>query len=253
LGRAAIAFRQVEAGIGSIGGLVSSWNSRAIANFSMAYIGAIAFESRGLRRESGSVLGKSEVESWASQQARLLTQSEINDLEKYLAAINVAEFGGDSTPIAMILINRQPTSLLSAYELLADGQVIFAAAEPSAGIQSKSLSISHVMHWQNPGFGSSLGWAELDFVVTTMEAWSGRHMPDQIYHRIPTDEAAEPSCFLSCLKRYVQSRGHTLRLEFIRDALFGRYKGEESPRQKLFKGTELRGFALKLSLSREVR
>ena len=105
-----------------------------------------------------------------------------------------------------------------------------------------------VLHRRYPGFASGLGPDELDFAVATMEAWSGGRIPDRLYHLIPTDEVPVPSCFLSCLRRYAQSKGRTLKLELLSDILFAHYKGEASPREKLSADTEFRGDALKLSL-----
>jgi hypothetical protein len=46
-GRAAIGFGYIEAGIGSIGGFVSRWNSRTVSNFAQMYVGALSFEPSG--------------------------------------------------------------------------------------------------------------------------------------------------------------------------------------------------------------
>jgi Histidine kinase-, DNA gyrase B-, and HSP90-like ATPase len=248
-GRAAIAFGQIEAGLGSIGGLASNWNSRKVSNFSTAYVGALSFEPSGPRRDSGPLSGpRAEVEAWASEQARLLAKFEINELEKYVAAINVAEFGGDPTPIATVLINRKPMALSAVYEILASGKTIFAAAEGPASGPHQMPSISTVHHWNTRGYGIGFRWDELDFVEVTMEAWRGRMAPDQFYHQTPTEEFPAQSCFLSCLKSYARSKGRTLQWELVHDALFAHYKGEASPREKLSTGTEVRGRALKLSL-----
>ncbi len=147
----------------------------------------------------------------------------------------------------MVLINRQVTSLSAVYEMLADGKSVFAPADPATGFQSL-LQISRILHWRYPGFRSGLDWNELDFAVATMEAWSGGRNSDRFYHLIPTEEVPMPSCFLSCLRRYAQSKGCTLKWELVPDVLFAHYKGEASPREKLFANTEFRATALKLSL-----
>ena len=167
-------------------------------------------------------------------------------LENYIAAMNVAVFGGNPTPIAMVLINRKPTALSRVYEMLVDGMQIFAAVQ-SSGVQPESLSIGSVFHWRAPGLGVGLGYNELDFVVTTMEAWTARH-PNQIYHQIPTEEVPAASSFLSCLKCYALSKGRVLQWELVSDLLFAHYKGEPSPREKLSTGAELRAAGLKLAL-----
>jgi hypothetical protein len=241
-GRAAIAFGNIETGIESVGGLASSTHSR-MSNFSMQYVGAIGFEPGGPRRNAGCLLGDN-VGAWATEQAQLLTQFEISDIEKYLAAVNAANFGGDPTPIAMVLINRRPTTLSTVYDLLQDGTTIYAPIEHSGGL----VEISRVYHSTSPGIKSALAWNELDFGVTTMEAWPGGHIPDKAYHRIPTEETPMPSCFLSCLQRYAYSKRRTLQWELESDVLFARYKGEASAREKLLPGLELRATGLKLSL-----
>ena len=193
-GRAAIAFGQIEAGIDVIGGLASGRNMRAISNFSMAYVGGIEVESDGPRRNSGHPSHPNEVKKWASDQASLMAKAEINDCEKYLAAMNVFQFGGDPTPLARILINRSVTALADVYERLAKGEEIYAALGDSTG---KGFAISLINYWQTPHHGIGLGFDELDFVITAMEAWSGR-IPNQMYHQIPTKEnPLLPSIFIN--------------------------------------------------------
>ena len=110
-GRAAIAFEQFSTGIDSVDGLVSAGHLRSVGNFSKAYVGSIGFEPSGPRRDSGDLRSPQHVKDWATEQAKLISQLKKTDAENYLAAMNVAEFGGDPTPIAMILINRKITSL----------------------------------------------------------------------------------------------------------------------------------------------
>jgi hypothetical protein len=111
----------------------------------MAYVGEIGFEPGGPRRDSGRLRGPGEVKDWASEQALLLAEAEINEFEKYLAAMNVAGFGGDPTPIATILMNRQATSLIKVYDMLAEGREIFAALGASTG--GHGVAISEIRYW----------------------------------------------------------------------------------------------------------
>ena len=246
-GRAAIAFGLIEAGVDSVGGLASSRHSRMIRNFSMAYVGGIEFEPGGPRRDSGPPRRPAEVKAWASEQALLVAENTMSDFENYLAAMNVAHLGGDPTPIATILINRQPTALINVYNTLAEGKEIFAVLGASTG---RGPAISTIQHWRNPHYGVGLGWNELDFSGISMEAWSGGPIiPDQVYHQIPTTEEPAPSCFLSCLERYALSKGRALQMETVGDVLFATYMGETSAREKLDVGTKLRGGAIKLSLA----
>jgi hypothetical protein len=159
--------------------------------------------------------------------------------------MNVANFGGDPTPIATIMINRKAASLAAVYDTLAEGTNIFAVLGVSTG---RRPAISMIHHWQNPHSGIGFVWNELDFSVVAMEAWSGRRIPDQVYHQIPTMEEPAPSCFLSCLECYAHSKGRALQMEPVGNVLFATYKGEASAREKLAVGTELRGGAIKLSL-----
>jgi hypothetical protein len=242
-GRAAIAFGQIEAGVDSVGGLASV--SRAVPNFSMDYVGTIEFEPGGPRRNSGPLQNPAEVKAWASEQAQLLAESNINDYEKYLAAMNVAHFGGDPTPIATILINRRPESLADVCDRLAKGENIFAVLGASLG---QGPAISMIQYHPHAHYGLGFHGNELEFCETAMEAWSGRRIPDQVYHQIPTSEELAPLCFLSCLDRYAESKGFALQMEPVSDVLFATYRGEASAREKLDVGTELRGGAIKLSL-----
>jgi hypothetical protein len=243
-GRAAIAFGVLETGIHAVGRLAAIL--RSIDRFSTTYVGSIGYEPAGPSRSIGALSNEAEVRAWASAQAVLLGKADINDSEKYLAAMNVADFGGDPTPVARILINRNMTSLGEVYNMLAGGKEIFVVLRRSGG---PDLSIGAVGYWANPHIGIGLASNELDFASPVMEAWSGSQFPDQVYHRIFTDRNPLPSCFLACLKRYAESKGCALAIEAVTDALFGTYKGKESQREKLSVGTELRGAAIKLTLT----
>jgi hypothetical protein len=132
------------------------------------------------------------------------------------------------------------------YDTLAEGTNIFAVLGASTG---RGPAISMIQYYQNPHVGLGFGWDELDFSVAVMEAWSGRRHADQVYHQIPTTEEPAPSCFLSCLERYVASKGRVLHMEPVGEVLLAAYKGEAFAREKLTAGTELRGGAIKLSLA----
>jgi hypothetical protein len=244
-GRAAIGFRGIDAGIDSVGGLVASRHSRVIGSFSIAYVGAIGFEPSGPRRDSGPPCSRAGVEAWASEQALLVAQITVSDLENYVAAMNVAAFGGDPTPIATILINRKPASLIKVHDTLSEGKEVFAAFDASTG---RGPRISMIHHWQTPYYAIGFDWNELNFLVVAMEAWSGTRASDEEYHRCPTTEEPAPSCFLSCLQRYAHSKGRTLKMEIVSNVLLATYKGEASSREHLSVGTELRADAIKLSL-----
>ena len=112
-------------------------------------------------------------------------------------------------------------------------------------------TISTIVYRPNPHHGLGFDWNELDFPVLVMEAWNGRHFRDQLYHRIATTEESIPSCFLSCLEKYVDSKGQSLQVTPVPEVLFATYKGETSVRENLTLGTQLHGAALKISLSRQ--
>ncbi len=244
-GRAAVAFLQIEAGIDAVGGLASRRSSRTIGGFSASYVGAIGVEPAGPNRDSGILLNPDKVKAWASEQALLLAEMKLNDLENYIAAANVASLGGDPTPIATILINRQLTTLINVYDLLVKEKEIYAVlGSPSGPVPSLSM----IYHRPTPYHGIGLSAKDLNFSVATMEAWPGLRFPEHVYHRIPTSENPASSCFLSCLERHAHSKGRELQMEPVSNVLFGTYKGEPSSREKLAVGTELRENAIRLSL-----
>jgi hypothetical protein len=142
-----------------------------ISNFSMAYAGGIEFEPGGPRRDSGPPRRPAEVKAWASKQALLVAQNKMSDFENYLAAMNMADLGGDPTPIATVLINRQPTALINVYDMLAEGKEIFAVLGASTG---RGPAISMIQHWQHPHYGVGLNWNELDFSVVAPWCTWGR-------------------------------------------------------------------------------
>lgn len=241
-GRAAIAFGQIPVGISAIGRFASE--TRSIYQFSFNYVGSIGYDPDGPRRGHGSILNKEGVKAWASEQAVLLASANLNEAEQCLAAMNVAEFGGNPAPVAKILVSRNWMSLGQVYDLLVEGNDIFVALE-----RSDSTSIGSIVYWPNPHQGISIKSHELDLGVLVMEAWRPG-MRHQIYVRIPTDDDPVPSCFLTCLAHYAESKGHPLKMERATDVRFGSFNGMESPRDGLFKGTEIRGDAIRLTVAR---
>ena len=201
----------------------------------------------GPQRLFGRPLGpETDLEVWASEQARLLAEMKISEKAKYIAAMNVAVYGGDPTPIAMILVNRNVTSLSAVYEMLSEGKTIFA---PILGDSMRSqFQLTQVVHQVTPGFQLGVGWRDLDFAEITMEPWHPGHADAKAYDGVPIGKLSVPSSFLSCLRRYALSKGGELRIDLVENILFARYKGEPSQRDKLLVGTEFRGHALKLSL-----
>lgn len=247
-GRAAISCRNIETGIDSIGGLASARAGRKVGNLSTFYVGGVEYEPNGPRRDTGSLRAPAEVKAWASKQAQLLAQSQISDWERYYAAMNVAKFEGDPTPIATILINRNTMSLTEVYRALDDGKEIFAVL---GQVTRNGPLISMINYWLSAHQGIALGFSELDFAVSTMEAWlPGSRFPlDELYHRVPAKEEPVPSSFLSCLERYALLRGRTLNMEVVNDMVFATYKGEPSARERLSAGAELRSAGIKLKLA----
>ena len=187
---------------------------------------------------------------WATQQARLVSEFEVSDLEKYTAALNVAEFLGDPMPIAMILIDRRPSDLASVYEILQKGTPIFALLDTLGGSVQIPHTIGQIIYWSSAHSGFGLGEHELNFSVVTMEAMGAGHRTRSVYHRVPTEEHPSPFSYLSCLRRYSESKGEDLQFELMSDVLFARYAGESSLREGLSSDTNFRGPGLKLSLKR---
>ncbi|MGB8841770.1 MAG: ATP-binding protein [Aliidongia sp.] len=243
-GRAAIAFGAVETGVDTVGRLAVI--SRSIVQLSKAYVGSIDYEPSGPRRERGSLFDEAAVKEWASAQAVLLGKADISESEKYLAAINVANFGGDSFPLARIMMNRGIATIHDVYDQLAAGVELFVVLDPSG---SHEPSIGVINFWPNLHMGIGIAPGELEFLATVLEAWSPHFISDKIYHRIPTNEDTNHLCFIDCLHRYAEAKGRTITLESVTDVLFGTYKGKESLREGLLFGTELRGDAVKITLS----
>jgi hypothetical protein len=241
LGRAAISYRNIKAGVKSIGALAS-----AQIGFTTTHVGAIEYEPRSPRREPGDLRGPGEVKVWASKQAELLAQEEITDSEKYTAAINVAEFRGDPTPIAIIPINRKLTSLAEVYGILAKGTAIFAPVEKTS---RNRTSLSWARYWVSSGYGIGVGPDSLNFEVLTMEKWGVSDVGDPVYCHIPLDGENEVSTFLSCLQAFAGHRGRIVNIESANDIVFATYRGEPSTLERLFVGAEFRGDGIKISLT----
>ncbi len=247
-GRAAISFANIEVGIASIGGLVSSSQASSIGSLATDYVGALGYEPDGPMRNMGQrVSARGAVEAWATDQATLLSHMNLGEWEKYLAAANVAQFGGDATPIAMILLDRKPTYIKDVFNVLQTGASIYGVINDISGGRNYP-SFGTIYHEIGSFIRQNFRPDEIEFLVPTLEGWHVRRFHDDIYHVIAPNDDEYSGCFVSLMSKCASANNRSLKWEHSENTCVARYNGVDSPREKLNCGMEIRRPTLRLWL-----
>jgi hypothetical protein len=140
-GFAAIALLPHTTGVGAIGGLIAVAASRLSMNFSNEYAGVMELTPEGPRRFGANPLADlSDIATWASAQAQLLGDADLNDFELFYASQSVSHFGGDPTPIARISLNRHLKPLNEIFDLLSGGSEVIVPVSSEASPEKLYLS-----------------------------------------------------------------------------------------------------------------
>lgn len=211
--------------------------------FSSEFMGTIDFEpSDPTRSRGGFSAGKDKVAAWATEQARVVAASNAPETIRRYAAKRIADFGGDSSPIATIKFNRVEISLLEMFELLRSGEPVYAPVSPPIGHNANAHM--GVVREHQVGFIDNYRPEELEYLVRTIEG-----SPDNgALYAIPTTDGPTGPEFLSMLARAAGREGYGLEMEVLERVDFARYVGQDSPRQGLAHGKLIGCTALKLAL-----
>jgi hypothetical protein len=251
-GRAAIRFDPVAASIASLGGLFAGPEPRSPDTVVRGYIGAMAVKAAGLTRAEGGVLAdRRALQNWASDQAVLMADCGMSDDQRYQAAVNVANYGGDPTPIAMIVMNRNLVGIEEVTKILLNRTEVLAVLDDTflriASLRDY-MQIGRITYRRSIGTSQWYSPTELEFSGVVLESHLGSPHGGVTFLQVPTEKQPAWSSFLSCLKRHLEGVGERLVWEQKNDALLALYSGQHSARDGLFLGLELRGSALSIRL-----
>jgi Histidine kinase-, DNA gyrase B-, and HSP90-like ATPase len=243
-GLAAIGFNSIGCGLGVVGGLTSGQDSRRLFDRSNQWVGVLMKLHGGPRRSGIELAGnKSERAAWATHQAGLLNKSDLSEPQKNFAAQNIAAFGGDPAPIANALLNRNFISINGIIEILQKYETVKCPVAASVAPGSQNKVIGQVSFKDDFGF-NMLQKTEIEFVNHVIELARFISVSEEPYHVIPIENQEFPGSLLSCLKAACLARSLILIMEFEENALLARYIGENSAREKLTAGMEIRNLAL---------
>ena len=238
IGRAAISFgHRFNTGLACIGPLTVGSMARHLGTLADYYVGCLCYTGDGPKRSAGSnLLFPEVVREWASAQANLMGEGDLSLAEKYLAAINVARFGGNPTPIAGIILGRKIVGIDEIIHVLLSGKILFAPIRPESGAPTSKNRLSQIQYSPTPGMALNLV-SEVEVLDDVLEAWEPWVSNGASYYVISGED--ENSSFLSCLKTAARSRNLEILIGDPIERVVAVYIGEQSARDKLATGQEI--------------
>lgn len=157
------------------------------------------------------------------------------------AARRIADFGGDSTVIATVKLNRVDVSLEELFEALKLGGPVYAPLTPAMGEHHRAkLS---VVRENQTGFIDNYRPEELEYLVRTIEGDG-----ESALYAVPAEESPSAVDVISMLARMAIRQGYGLAIEGLQRVEFARYVGLDSPREGLLAGKLIGCSALKVEL-----
>ncbi|CAA2104998.1 Chaperone protein HtpG [Methylobacterium bullatum] len=231
-------------GVPTIGTLRSG---SSIRSFMDEIVGSIDYEGDDPHRMQGTPRAFARLANWATEQATIAKKACLEPQELRRIAERVAGFGGDSTCIAKIELNRSLVSIEDVFSRLAEGSPIYAPLR-SNNSEGSHFTISTVRERQY-GFLDNYADNELRFIVDTIEA-AGHSDARSNYYQIPTEKHNAAYGFCSLLNRYAKEKGFHIEGTFIEKIDFAEYIGQPSEREDLLPGKVIGCMGIKLSASR---
>ena len=238
MGLAAVGFQMERAGVEVIGGLNAVGST---IRFQAEFSGALEHVPKGPSRAAGAFVDKEMLARWATEQAILCAEQLSDPRELHEAAANICAFGGDPSPIAVIILNGEVATLNEVCEILISGQKVIAPVELEP---SDELIITHI--------SASTATAHLEIrpseiekrcvLLTPLGDYSYRH---ELYYSAAVSGGA--MSFVRCLANSMEAAGYCLEIGDPEDSAVGEYTGPSSERDQLWHGTELRSLAVQLS------
>lgn len=234
LGVAAIAVG-AGSGVQTIGGLSTNSTSND-------YMGFIEYNPGGPRRDIGAAVAQALLQNWATRQAKKLVNVELDDKEKYIAAVRVAKFGGDATPLACMLLNKKFVTLYTLVELLCGGEILFFPVARRG--HDDSIEIKKFRSHQH-GFLDHYDPEEVEFKASVVEPIL--EMNEGPYLCVPHERKSEPNSFFELLCRLVSANGYEVHGDIKREKNLAIYVGLSSEREGLLNGSQIESDCLKVT------
>ncbi|MFC3051394.1 HD domain-containing protein [Kordiimonas pumila] len=238
LGRACISLG-LTIGAKTVGGLVAH---HAFQNPNENFVGAIEYHPSGPIRSARNSIAGDKLALWATRQAKSLATQNLSDQEKFRVAVRVTQFGGDAEPVAVMNLNRKPSTLQDIYKHLLKGNIIFAPIKMPR--EQTPPMITHVRE-NHTGLIDNYHTNELEFLVDTLESMHDGSDAD-VYCAVPAEGFDVKLGFVTLLNKYASENGKYIEGEFVLGVEFAKYIGEASPRQGLVKGKIIKTNGLKL-------
>ncbi len=240
-----IAFRKIEAGVTTIGGLKAG--RRGTNLFQESFVGTLDYNPDGPQRSAGLIRDQALLSAWATEQAVLIAGVTEDPIERHRAALTVVDFGGDPLSVATMYINRSARHISEIAQSLLRGEELACPL------------VKERMH-----HGDDIGF----FVIGNLRIGSNFHevylKHDEIYftrtvieriilaphhrrfYQVPAENDLVEFGFLGSLKRALLEKRYELcsRSEEVEVA---RYVGKSSERDNLIEGQTMKQFCLLLN------
>jgi Histidine kinase-, DNA gyrase B-, and HSP90-like ATPase len=211
------------------------------------FAGAIDYEPSGPRRDMERPRAAARLPLWATEQAALAASTVVPQPQRQRIAERVAKFGGDATPIASILFNREWVPLEEAFsKSLKEGTVYIPI---TWSMRQEGRPVMTTVRERHTGFVDNYFQGELELVLPTLEGSDSSSYED--YYSIPTDDHPADCSFYAMLNKVALCNGFYIEGEFCEKIEFARYVGQDSPRQKLHHGKMIGCAGLKLTFLRQ--
>jgi hypothetical protein len=239
IGRAGINFGR-DRGIGgnfTDGGLLIPNGDSFWYNFNEGFYGCIDQIPSGPRRSEKGVTPDLSV--WATVQAKLLAEGNLDNTERQTAAVCVAYHGGDPTPLAAVIIDGEWLTLPTAIQnFLAKGIELtfikenhyekgptnYLHADFSVFFFTESR---HRVEAHELTFIPGVAWLPSPGRIT------GSFNLEGDYYLANDPKSVNSNSFLGCFKRFALEQGFKVELEFDEDALVGHRIPEKGRRERL--------------------
>ena len=206
------------------------------------FCGVIDRPSSGPRRQPNKWIDKVAIANWASRQAQKLAVCELENIQKYYAACRVANYGGDTFPIATICLNGEWVEINTAYEKLKEGS-LFAPIDSKGSNGGWKLS---KIRLKRPYISYGISRDNFKQNEQVIEARSNSN--NERYLSVLEEGKRDNLSFVSLLSRLASEDGHEIMTEGIDDFPLAKYTGEESRLEKFTTGMDMIMPVLKISL-----
>lgn len=211
--------------------------------FADEFVGALDYEPADPRRSRGKPKAGDRLHAWASDQAKLSVEAGIEIPEKLYIAERVADFGGDASPVLVMLLNKNWADLGLILKHLTEVGPLYAPITNNYSMEGQTVIT--VIREHHTGFMDNYRPGELEHLLPTLQSGSNN---SKLYALPNSNDPAELG-FLMLLTKFAGERGIPIQAEMIERVEFARYVGQESPRDGLTHGKLIGCAGLKISVS----